>query len=256
MATVKLYNSPVCGVRQASLDNHCSADSANSMLTPVKNSVNAGVVGQVVVAMFVMSVACCGVAQEAAAWAGAKVTKTDLLTGETNYGKTAYFFASVMTRAGCHVARVEGERGKEVFVRRDGQRGKAYADIAHPAFSSDGSALGYAVRGASGSRFVINDQEGPRFEEVFPDTFVFSNDGKRHAYLARKAGRLVAVVDGVVQAEAGGDLVPWLQPPVFSADGSSVGYVESSRMRKKMRVVVNGKPGELFDGVHPRISAD
>jgi Tol biopolymer transport system component len=168
-----------------------------------------------------------------------------------------------MTRAGCHVAKVEGERGKEVWVRRDGQRGKAYADIAHPEFSPDGNALGYAVRGIGGSRFVINDQEGPLFDEVIPDTFVFSNDGKRHAYLARKAGRLVAVVDGVLQAEAGGDMVPWHQPPfppqlpVFSADGSSVGYLEDSP--KKMRVVMNGKPVELFDGVGPgslRLSPD
>ena len=87
-----------------------------------------------------------------------------------------------MTRAGCHVAKVEGERGKELFVRRDGRRGKAYEDIAHPVFSPDGSALGYAVRGVGGSRFVINEREGPKFDEVMPDTFVFSNDGKRHAY--------------------------------------------------------------------------
>jgi hypothetical protein len=161
-----------------------------------------------VVAMFATSIACCGLAQETAGWAGAKVTKTDLLTGETNTGKFAYFLASVMTRAGCHVAKVEGERGKELFVRRDGQRGKAYEDIAHPMFSPDGSALGYAVRAVGGSFFVINEREGPKFDEVMPDTFVFSNDGKRHAYLARKAGRLVAVVDGVSQAEAGGDVVP------------------------------------------------
>lgn len=235
------------------------------MHTLAKNAVNLHAVVQMVVAVVAVSFSCCGVAQEPAGWAGAKVTKTDLLTGETNYGKFAYFFASVMTRAGCHVAKVEGERGKEVFVRRDGRRGKAYADIAHPVFSPDGSALGYAARGAGGSRFIINDQEGPIFDEVIPDTFVFSNDGKRHAYLARKAGRLVAVVDGVLQAEAGGDLVPWHQPPyppqlpVFSADGTSVGYVEGSPLRKKMRVVVNGKPGELFDGVGPpslRISPD
>jgi Tol biopolymer transport system component len=157
------------------------------------------------------------------------------------------------------VAKVEGERGKEVFMRRDGQRGKGYEDIAHPVFSPDGSALGYAVRGAGGSRFVVNEREGPEFEEVMPDTFVFSNDGKRHTYLARKDGRLVAIVDGVVQPEAAGDLVPWLQPPVFSADGSRVGYLEGSRLRKKMRVVVNGKAGELFDGValqEPQFSAD
>jgi hypothetical protein len=191
-------------------------------------------------------------AQGKGGWAGAKVTKTDLDTRETNHGKSGYFLASVMTRAGCHVAKVEGERDKEVFVRRDGQRGKAYADIAHPVFSPDGSALGYAARGAGGLRFIINNQEGPIFDRVMPDTFVFSNDGKRHAYLATKAGIPVAVVDGVSQPEAGGDMVPWLQPPVFSADGSSVGYLEGSERQKKMRVIVNGKPGEVFDGVDLR----
>jgi len=191
-------------------------------------------------------------AQESAGWAGAKVTATDLLKGEPKHGKFAYFQTAVATRAGCHVAKVEGERGKEVFARRDGQRGKAYEDIAHPVFSPDGSALAYAVRGVGDSRFIVNEREGPKFEEVIPDTFVFSNDGKRHAYLARKAGSLVVVVDGVLQAEAGGEMVPWLQPPVFSADGSCVGYLEGSRLRRKMRVVVNGKPGEIFDGVDPQ----
>jgi WD40 repeat protein len=223
-----------------------SADKEKPMRTLVKESVNLRVVGHLVAAIFAMSIACCGLAQETAGWAGAKITQTKLSTGETNYG---HFFASSMTRAGCHVAKVEGERGKEVWVRRDGQRGKAYADIAHPEFSPDGSALGYAVRGAGGSRFIINDQEGPIFDRVMPDTFVFTNDGKRHAYLATNAGIPVAVVDGVSQPEAGGDMVPWLQPPVFSADGSSVGYLEGCERQKKMRVVVNGKPGEVFDGV-------
>lgn len=211
------------------------------------------VISHLLVLVFTVGISWGSFAQEAAGgWAGAQVTKTDLLVGETNHGKFAYFFAAVMTRAGCHVVKVEGERGKEVFVRLDGKRGKAYQNIAHPVFSPDGSALGYAVSGADGprsGRFVINDREGPLFGEVFPNTFVFSHDGKRHAYLAKRAGKLVAVVDGVAQAEAGGDLVPWVQPPVFSADGSSVGYLEGSALRKRMRAVVNGKPGDLFDGI-------
>ena len=62
------------------------------MRTLVNNAVNVRVVSQLVAAVFAVSVSCCGVAQEAAGWAGAKVTKTDLLTGETNYGKFSYFF--------------------------------------------------------------------------------------------------------------------------------------------------------------------
>src|ERR1039458_2388755 len=151
---------------------YCPADEVKPMCPPVKNAVKVGVVGHLVAAIFAMSIACCGLAQETAGWAGARITQTSLSTGDTNSG---HFFASSMTRAGCHVAKVEGERGKEVWVRRDGQRGKAYADIAHPEFSPDGSALSYAVRGIGGSRFVINDQEGPLFDEVIPDTFVFSN---------------------------------------------------------------------------------
>jgi hypothetical protein len=207
---------------------------------------------RLIAVIYALGLCCDSFAQEAAGWAGAAVTKTDLQVGETNYGKFAYFFASVMTRAGCHVAKVEGESGKEVFVRRDGHPGKAYENIAHPVFSPDGSVLAYAVRGTGGSFFVVNEREGPRFGEVMPDTFVFSGDGKRHAYLAKRDGRLVAVVDGDVQLEAGGDMVPWLQAPVFSADGSSVGYLEGSQSRKKMRAVVNGKAGETFDGVDLR----
>ena len=157
-----------------------------------------------------------------------------------------------MTREGCHVAKVEGERDKEVFVRRDGQRGKTYVDIAHPVFSSDGSALAYAVRGVAGSRFIINEQEGPKFDQVLPDTFIFSNDGKRHAYLAKKAWNLVAVVDGVLQADAGGDLAVWNVKPAFSPDGSKVAYVARNTKMGKSCVVVNGKAGDLHDGLDER----
>src|SRR5262249_1503791 len=100
-----------------------------------------------------------------------------------------------MTSAGCHAAKVEGELGS-LRVRRDGKRGKTYANVSHPVFSPDGSALAYGARGTNGWCFVINEIEGPTFEELVPDTFVFSQNGKRHAYLVKKAGRLFAVVDG------------------------------------------------------------
>lgn len=215
-------------------------------------NVNGATSCHLIAALFAIALAHCSVAQEATNWGDAKVTKTDMLKGETNHGKFAYAFATVMTSNGCHVVKVEGERGKAVFVRRDGQPGRAYEDISHPVFSPDGSALAYAVREVGGAFFVINEREGPKFDQLHPDSFAFSGDGKRHAYLAKKEGQRVAVIDGLLQTEAGRDMVPWLQPPVFSAGGSSVGYVENSSLRNKTRAVVNGKGGEFFDGVGTR----
>src|SRR5215831_165984 len=65
------------------------------------------------------------------AWSGAEVKLTDLVGNDAEQGKFAYFFAAAMSAEGCHVAKVEGERGQGVFVRPDGKRGKTYADIAH-----------------------------------------------------------------------------------------------------------------------------
>lgn len=110
---------------RGSADPERSANEVKPMRPLVKNAVKVGVIGHLVAAIFAMSIACCGLTEETAGWAGAKITQTSLSTGETNYG---HFFASSITRAGCHVVKVEGERGKEVWVRRDGQRGKAYAD--------------------------------------------------------------------------------------------------------------------------------
>ncbi len=216
------------------------------MRTLVKESVNLRVVGHLVAAIFAMSIACCGLAQETAGWAGAKITQTSLSTGDTNYG---HFSASSMTRAGCHVAKVEGERGKELWVRRDGQRGKAYADIAHPEFSPDGSALGYAARGAGGLRFIINNQEGPIFDRVMPDTFVSAMTANVMRIWRQRLGYLSRLLTEFRNLTL---VVTWF--PGFSLPCSArmdaVWVIwRVLERQKKMRVIVNGKPGEVFDGV-------
>lgn len=190
--------------------------------------------------------------QAAVQWPEARVKTADLLSGQTTPVKHPYSLASTMTRAGCHVAAVEGERGQAVVVRRDGKPGKSYLDISHPEFSPDGSALGCFVRDAFDSFCVVNGREGSRFEAVRPDTLAFSFDGRRHAYAARKRGRWVAVIDGEATAEGEGDLAPWPQPAVFSANGRGVVYLEGTESRRKMRAVVNGQAGEFFDGIDPR----
>lgn len=192
-------------------------------------------------------------AQEGSGWNGAKVTQTDLLKDDKEHGLYQYSFAMVMTPKGCHVAKVEGQRGK-VTVRRDGKRGKYYPEIGAPVFSPDGSRLAYVVREATDWFVVINDKEGPSFETVVPETFVFSNDGRRHVYVAKQHGRWVAVIDGVVQLPQGDlSFVPYRRErPVFSDDGSSLAYLEIDPERKQCRFVVNGAATEAYDKVGVR----
>jgi len=119
---------------------------------------------------------CCRAGQEVAGWGAAQVTKTDLLAGETNFGKHDYFFASVMTRAGCHVAKVEGERGKELFVRRDGRRGKGYLDIAQPVFSRDGKHIAFSAKKGRKAVIVLDGREHGEYDSI-PAGPVFRSDG-------------------------------------------------------------------------------
>ncbi|MCX6877447.1 MAG: hypothetical protein NTW21_27100 [Verrucomicrobia bacterium] len=67
----------------------------HSMKALAKNTLNPHPGSRLVTAVAAMSFFCCGAALGAADWDGAKVTRTDLLAGETKHGKFAYSFASV-----------------------------------------------------------------------------------------------------------------------------------------------------------------
>ena len=176
-----------------------------------------------------------------------------MLKGEIVYDRlsTVVALAQADTPEGCHVAMVQREVGKGLFVRHDGKRGKTYDDVSQPVFSPSGSALAYRVRSADRSLFVINDQQAQAFAEVIQNSFVFSQDGKRHGYLAIQTGPVVAVIDGKPQPEAAGDRdYEPCAPPVFSANGTSVAYLEaSSPPHRKMRAIVNGEPSPPYDAI-------
>ncbi|HEX8119287.1 MAG TPA: hypothetical protein VF521_18560, partial [Pyrinomonadaceae bacterium] len=108
------------------------------------------------------------------------------------------------------IAKVAG--GEAAFV--DGRTGKTYPAIANDplsesgtgnpfTFSRDGRHAAYVVSlsndpSARGPRrVVLDDTEGPVFDNVWSGSPYFSDDGKHFRYTAERGGKQFAVVDGV-----------------------------------------------------------
>lgn len=185
-------------------------------------------------------------------WDGAQVEET-LLEDATEPLTQGVSMAVSASRQGCRVAKLEGSEETAYVVRVDGVAGARWPEIAleTPVFSANGASVAYCARKGALWRWVINEVEGPAFSELKPTSFAFSEDGKRHAYVASPGfRRSVVVVDGVVGVVRGRDEPqPWDVAPVFSPNGARLAYVEALHADRKMRVNLDGKPGEWFDGV-------
>ena len=80
------------------------------------------------------------------------------------------------------------------------------------------------------------------YDDIMKGTPVFSPDGKRVAYSARKGGRWFVVVDGQAGPEYDGIMAG---TPVFSPDGKRLAYVPEKG--GKWLVVVDGQEGPTYD---------
>jgi len=65
-----------------------------------------------------------------------------------------------------------------------------------PVVSPGGTSVAAVVRQGSRLTVTINGKPGPTLQQVSIDTFVFSPDGKRHAYIGTKSGKHYLFVDG------------------------------------------------------------
>lgn len=110
------------------------------------------------------------------------------------------------------------------------------------AFDPSGEHFAYAFRSKGRSRMVVDGRAEAAYDEVRPLTF--SETGGRYAYVARDHGKDTMVVDG----EAGPKADEISGGPVFSADGTTVGYIARTPNQKCV-AVVNGVAGPEYDEI-------
>ena len=103
------------------------------------------------------------------------------------------------------------------------RKGKTYQEAASLIYNKQTSQHAYIAKQGKKVSMVVNDTEGPSFDMIV--TPMFSPDGKRLVYRARKNGKRFVVV-----ADANGSVLrrhpeyEQVYEPVFTADGKSVAY--------------------------------
>ncbi len=137
-----------------------------------------------------------------------------------------------------------GDETKQFYVV-NGKAGPMYDSLDYLdylVFSADGSRMAYSARKGDKWFMMVDGRPGPEFDEV--SHAQFSPDGRRLAYFAVKEEKSRVIIDG--QSESVFDYVD-RGSVVFSPDSRRLAYVAMND--DKARVVVDGKPGPEFDEI-------
>ncbi|MFY7951786.1 MAG: hypothetical protein ACOVT5_04710, partial [Armatimonadaceae bacterium] len=196
----------------------------------------------------------------------------------------------VISRDAAHVAYVRSKDNSSFVVLDGVPQSKSYPSIGATSirFSPDGKQLAYVVSTGppiltaldfaqqtqrlhfsfttslidplvTAVRVVVGATEGPTLSHIDANSMVFSPDGKRFGYVARRNERWRVVIDGNEQSGEYDDVAPYGQGPTihFSPDSKRVAYVglrreaDSSPLGYRFHrfVVVDGNKGKEYDEV-------
>jgi Tol biopolymer transport system component len=122
----------------------------------------------------------------------------------------------------------------------DGVPGPVFDEVETVVFSPDGNRIAYRAKKGEKWCAVLDGKIGPEFDVVCEA--IFSPDGRRVAYAAEEGGTWHVVVDGQI-----GPAYNQVREPVFSPDGKRVAY--EAEIDGKWRAIVDGRPQAPFDEV-------
>jgi Tol biopolymer transport system component len=160
-------------------------------------------------------------------------------------------YSFVFSPDGRHLAYKAGD-ANSWFVVVDGKRGRAYAGVGRPVFAPDGRRVAHAAcdrcDGAGDDRgmYVVVDGQriGAEYAEI-ADPIVFSGDGRRMAFAARRGPVQFVVVDEREEHSYAGVMAETL---AFSPMGRDLVYAAAKDVNKRV-VTVSGVEGRTFDAV-------
>lgn len=148
---------------------------------------------------------------------------------------TAPAFQIIFSESGKGVAYVAG-KGEEFYVVHNNNRGKLYPAVATVVLSPDGRHAAYgAVPDSKEGKWcmVVDGKEEGRYDTVL--TPLFSPDGQHRVYQAKIGAKWYMVVDGKLN----GGTVASYTTPEFSADSTSIVYVEAAASNSQMKLIVS-----------------
>ena len=157
----------------------------------------------------------------------------------------------VFSPDGKHLAYKAGD-ANSWFIVVDGKRGRAYAGVGRPAFSSDGRKLAHAACDRCGgaredaAMFVVVDGRkiGVEYSDI-AEPIALSADGRRMAFAARRGSAQFVVADGKEERTYADIAAESLG---FGPTGRDFVYAASKGANKNL-FVVSGLEGREFDAV-------
>jgi len=126
----------------------------------------------------------------------------------------------------------------------DGVPGPVFDDVRTVVFSPDGSRMAYRAKRGEKWCAVLDGKVGPEYDVV--GEAIFSPDSRRVAYAVEEGGKWHAVVDDQV-----GPAYDEVSEPVFSPDGKRVAY--QAEADGKWMAIVDGIPQAPFDELLRRL---
>ena len=169
-----------------------------------------------------------------------------VVTGQQQYGPYSYLgSATGLVWSGDGRLAFSALEGKQWLLLLDGQKQKAYDNLAELAFSPDGKRLAYMAQSGPQWRVVLDGQEQPPFDALGEGTLLFSPDGKHLAYAARSGSKWSVVVDGLAPKNSYDSIGQML----FSPRSDQLAYVAQIEGRERVVMVslAGGKPEHKED---------
>jgi Tol biopolymer transport system component len=148
-----------------------------------------------------------------------------------------------------HLAYV-AKRGDQWMLILDGKESPPIEEVYSPRFNPNGNGLAWCAKKNKQAAVFYN---GKPLDKLYDGVTacIFSPDGMRTAHLAERAGKWLAVIDGVE-----GEEYKDVDVPIFSRDGKHVAYGATETDGRHL-VVIDGRKGQLYAATDaPLLSAD